>query len=178
MPEQTILTIGHSTRSFEQFLQLLQAYRIGLLADIRSFPGSRRLPHFNKACLEATLATHGINYLHLKDLGGGRPALPHSINTAWPASGFRGYADHMGTEAFKKAAGQLEETALRQPTAFMCAEAPWRSCHRQLLSDHLKAKGWQVVQIINETRSEEHPYTKEARLVNGQLSYHRPDLFN
>ena len=178
MSEKKIWSIGHSTRSSETFLQLLQDAGIALLADIRSFPGSRRLPHFNKAGLEVSLSKHSINYLHLKDLGGGKTPRQDSLNTAWPVSGFRGYADHMETAAFKKAADLLEEQALLTPTAFMCAEAAWRNCHRSLLSDYLKARGWEVIHIVNANSNTPHPYTKEARIVNGQLSYRRPDLFS
>lgn len=178
MHEKIIRSIGHSTRSFEQLLQLLQAHHISLLADVRSFPGSKRLPHFNKDALETTLLKHGVNYLHLKDLGGRKPPRSDSKNTAWSFKGFRGYADHMETAAFKKAVELLEQRALHERVAFMCAEASWRNCHRSLLSDYLKAGGWQVIHILNEAGCEFHPYTKQASIINGQLSYELPNLFS
>ncbi len=178
MPSKTIWTIGHSTRSAHEFLTLLKNFNIELLADIRSFPTSKRLPHFNKEPLEALLVKNNIKYLHIRDLGGRRKALADSANTAWQHSAFRGYADYMETEAFKSAIQQLEAFAAQQHTAYMCAEAVWWSCHRALVSDFLKARGWTVMHILQEGRSQEHPYTKAARIVNGNLSYHEPDLFS
>lgn len=178
MKENTIWTIGHSTRSSEAFLDLLQDVGIRLLVDVRSYPGSKRHPQFNRPVLEAALLKHNINYLHLKGLGGGKNPKTNSVNTAWQFSGFRGYADHMASTEFNAAMARLETEAEQLPTAYMCAEAAWRNCHRSLISDYLKAKGWNVLHLVDLHKKEEHPYTKEARLVNGQLSYHRPDLFS
>ena len=178
MPEKTIWTIGHSTRSFAGLLSLLQEFEIGLLADIRSYPGSKRLPHFNKAYLEVELPKNGINYLHIKDLGGRRTPLPDSLNTALESGGFRGYADYMTAPVFKQAVEQLEKEAFRVRTVYMCAEAYWGSCHRALLSDFLKHRGWTVIHIVNTGTTQEHPYTRQARIENGQLNYSQPDLFS
>jgi uncharacterized protein (DUF488 family) len=178
MPEKTIWTIGHSTRSAEEFLALLRSFNIELLVDIRNYPGSKRFPHFNKENLEALLTSNGVSYLHIKDLGGRRKALPDSVNTSWQHSAFRGYADYMETEPFKQAIDKLEKLAQRQRTAYMCAEALWWSCHRALVSDYLKALGWTVIHILQESKSQVHPYTRAARIENGQLSYRLPDLFS
>jgi uncharacterized protein (DUF488 family) len=178
MPEKTIWTIGHSTHSFTELLCLLQEFEIGLLADIRSYPGSKRLPHFNKGHLEVELPKNQINYLHLKDLGGRRAPHRDSIHTALLSDGFRGYADYMETPVFKQFVEGLEQEALKVRTAYMCAEASWRNCHRALLSDYLKARGWKVIHIVRANSSEEHPYTNMARIENGQLNYRQPDLFS
>jgi uncharacterized protein (DUF488 family) len=178
MPEKTIWTIGHSTRSFAELLSLLQEFKIGLLADIRSFPGSKRLPHFNKGYLEVELPKNQISYLHLKDLGGRRAPRRDSINTGLISGGFRGYADYMETPVFKQSVEKLEQEALRVRTAYMCAEAYWRNCHRALLSDYLKHRGWKVIHIVNASSTEEHSYTRPARIENGQLNYRQPDLFS
>lgn len=141
MQAKTIYTIGHSTRSIEDFIALLQSFEIELLVDVRNYPGSRRFPHFNKEALEASLHYHNIRYLHLKELGGRRKPAKDSTNTRWKHDAFRGYADYMQTPEFKSAAIELEQHALQSNTAFMCSEAVWWSCHRALLSDWLKVKG-------------------------------------
>lgn len=174
---KTIWTIGHSTRSLEDFLALLQAFSICSLADIRNFPGSRRYPHFNKEALEHSLPAAGIGYFHLKDLGGRRKPVDNSINTAWKSAAFRGYADYMQTSDFKKAIEVLEIIAKKQATAYMCSEAVWWSCHRALVSDYLKSTGWTVLHIMDINKATEHPYTKPARTADGMLRYDEPDLF-
>lgn len=178
MPEKIIWTIGHSTRTFAELVSLLQDVDIHLLADIRHFPGSKRLPHVNKSHLEAVLPKNKINYLHFKNLGGRREPSRDSQNTALVSDGYRGYADYMETDGFRQAVVRLEQEALQAHTACMCAEASWRSCHRALLSDFLKHRGWKVIHIVGPSSSEEHPYTRQARIQNGQLNYHQPDLFS
>lgn len=166
-----VWTIGHSTRSTEEFLQLLQSFRIKMLVDIRHFPGSRRYPHFNSDQLRELLEQNHIGYIHLVNLGGRRNPVPGSVNTAWKHKAFRGYADYMQTDDFKKALQELEDIALEQPTAYMCSEAVWWSCHRALVSDILKVKGWTVMHIMSSGKATEHPYTKPAKVVNGKLEY-------
>ena len=156
---------------------MLQSFRIGLLVDIRNFPGSRRYPHFGKDQLEASLIQSGIRYEHLKDLGGRRTPRPDSKNDAWRVAAFRGYADYMETEVFAQAASRLEELAAGSITAYMCSEAVWWSCHRSLVSDYLKVRGWRVLHIMKAGKADEHPFTKPARIENGQLVYSKPDLF-
>jgi uncharacterized protein (DUF488 family) len=168
---KTIWTIGHSTRPFEEFLAMLQSFEIKLVADIRSYPGSRRFPQYNKETLEITLPQNKIQYVHLKDLGGRRKTSPDSKNTAWRHVAFRGYADYMETESFKKGIIELEEIASRQRTAYMCSEAVWWRCHRSMVSDYLKAHGWKVMHIMGIGKDEEHPYTAPAKIINGELTY-------
>jgi uncharacterized protein (DUF488 family) len=179
LKEKNIWTIGHSTRTLEEFIKMLKSFEIDLLADIRSFPGSKRFPHFNKETLEKSLATNHIQYIHLKELGGRRKTLPDSKNTNWRNSAFRGYADYMETAAFKKAIEELESIALKKRVVYMCSEAVWWSCHRSLVSDYLKVKGWKVMHIMGVEKIQEHPFTSAAFIVNGELSYKTktPTLF-
>jgi uncharacterized protein (DUF488 family) len=166
-----VWTIGHSTHSFREFVDMLRSMNIELVADVRSYPGSRKFPHFNKESLETSLPEAKINYVHLKDLGGRRKVKPDSKNTAWRHIAFRGYADYMETKDFEKGIMQLQELALKQPTAYMCSEAVWWRCHRSMISDYLKVKGWEVMHIMGIGKIEEHPFTSVARIVNGELSY-------
>lgn len=166
-----IWTIGHSTHTIEQFITLLKSFDIKLLADIRRFPGSKRLPHFNKENLSASLESHGIKYEHFESLGGRRNPKPDSINDGWRVLAFRGYADYMETEAFQTGAADLARKAEDVRTAYMCSEAVWWSCHRSLLSDYLKVRGWKVFHIMSASKADEHPYTKPARIVDQKLSY-------
>lgn len=116
---KTIWTIGHSTRSLDEFIAMLKAFQIELVADIRSFPGSRRYPHFNKEALEISLPQNKLKYIHLRDLGGRRKARPDSVNTGWRVAAFRGYADYMETDAFKIAIKELEAIALKERTLYV-----------------------------------------------------------
>src|SRR5438067_11483552 len=120
-----IWTIGHSTRSIDNFIELLKSFDITMLADIRNYPGSKRYPHFNKEALERSMSEKHIHYIHLKDLGGRRKPATDSVNTGWRNDAFRGYADYMQTEAFKNAINDLERVALNERTAYMCSEAVW-----------------------------------------------------
>jgi uncharacterized protein (DUF488 family) len=167
----TIWTIGHSTRPLKEFMGILHSFNIELVADIRSFPGSRKFPQYNKETLEVSLPLNNIKYLHLKNLGGRRSVKPDSKNTAWRHIAFRGYADYMETAAFKEGITELETFALKQRTAYMCSEAVWWRCHRSMVSDYLKVRGWKVMHIMGIGKDEEHPYTAPARIVNGELSY-------
>ena len=174
--QKSIWTIGHSTRSIEDFLLLLEKYSIEQLADIRSYPGSRRYPHFNKEALQKKLTEKKIGYIHLPELGGRRKPMPDSHNTGWRNESFRGYADYMETKEFADAAGRLEEIAIACRTAYMCAEAVWWQCHRALVSDYLKVNGWTVWHIMNKGEVVEHPLTKPAEVRNGELSYRSSQL--
>lgn len=173
--QKIIWTIGHSTRSLEEFISLLHSFGIVVLVDIRSLPGSRRYPHFDKEALEVSLPAHGIEYRHLKELGGRRKVVKDSVNTGWRHPAFRGYADYMQTEEFRKGVEVLEAMAEKQATAIMCSEAVWWSCHRSMVSDYLKLRGWTVMHIMAMAKATEHPYTKPARIVDGQLHYDQPE---
>jgi uncharacterized protein (DUF488 family) len=166
-----VWTIGHSTRSGEEFGQVLLAHEIEVLVDVRTFPGSRRYPQFNKSVLSESLASLRIKYHHEPRLGGRRAARKDSLNTAWKNSSFRGYADHMETEEFKKGVQELLELSEKARTAIMCAEALWWRCHRSLIADYLKASGHSVVHIVAAKKVEEHRFTSAASIVDGQLSY-------
>ena len=155
----------------DEFIAALKSFRIGGLVDVRTYPGSRRYPQFNKPNLAASLAGVEIAYRHSPELGGRRRAKPDSINMAWRNEMFRGYADYMDTEEFCEGIERLLELARQSPTAIMCAEAVWWKCHRSLIADYLKAKGVSVLHILSEGKSEEHPFTSAARIVNGELSY-------
>lgn len=168
---KTIWTIGHSTRSLEEFLHLLKTFDIQLLMDVRSYPGSRKFPQFNKENMEISLPENGFEYQHMRDLGGRRKVDPNSKNDAWRLASFRGYADYMETEEFSAALEILENIASQKRTAIMCAEAVWWSCHRSMISDALKVRGWKVLHIMSDTTVTEHPYTAPARVVDGKLDY-------
>jgi uncharacterized protein (DUF488 family) len=171
-PEQLKLwTIGHSTRSTEQLGQILTSRGIKNLVDVRSFPGSRRLPHFNKENFSQFLISLDIQYHHLPSLGGRRRPQLNSRNTAWQNASFRAYADHMETQEFQDGIEELLKLARQGNTAFMCAEALWWRCHRGLIADYLKARGFEIVHLLDERKTEEHPYTSAARIVDGRLSY-------
>ncbi|NIM50901.1 MAG: DUF488 family protein, partial [Gemmatimonadales bacterium] len=144
----TIYTLGHSTRSADEFLGLLKQFGIEVLVDVRRYPTSRRHPHFVQAILQRSLAGAAITYVHEPDLGGRRTARRDSPNRAWERPGFRGYADHAATQPFGAALSRVMERAAAAPTAIMCAEAvPWR-CHRQLIADYLVVRGWEVQHVM------------------------------
>ena len=165
-------TIGHSTRTIDQFISLLQANHVKVLVDVRSLPGSKRYPQFNKEALAKSLGEAGIRYEHFPELGGRRKAKSDSKNTSWRNPSFRGYADYMETEEFRKGIERLLDFAGRVgPTAIMCAEAVWWRCHRSLISDYLKVRGMEVIHIFDTNKAELHPYTSAARVGNGILSY-------
>lgn len=167
----TIWTIGHSTRSWEEFLALLRENGIALLADVRHFPSSARVPWTNRDGLAARLTNASIAYEHLVDLGGYRKPRPDSPNTGWRNAGFRGYADYMGTSEFTAALDRLAAVAHERRTAIMCAEAvPWR-CHRGLLSDALLVRGIRVVHILGPGQTQDHRLTPFAKVHAGRVTY-------
>jgi uncharacterized protein (DUF488 family) len=169
--QNSIWTIGHSTHTMEKFIAMLASFEIKCLVDIRRYPGSKRYPHFNKDALQISLSKENINYVHEVDLGGRRTASKDSKNTAWRLAAFKGYADYMETEQFQHAIQKLQEIASVERTAYMCSEAVWWSCHRSLVSDYLKAKGWVVMHIMDTGKAQEHPYTSPAKVVQGNLFY-------
>ena len=172
----TIFTIGHSTRTIEEFLELLYSFDIKILADIRKMPGSRKYPQFDQEQLKKSLEESGIQYVYIADLGGRRPAKKDSKNTTWRNKSFQGYADYMETDAFAEGAAELSKFALEKPTAMMCSEAVWWRCHRSMVSDYLKAKGWEVLHIMAVGKATEHPYTAPARVVGDQVFYSEENL--
>lgn len=168
---KTLWTIGHSTQDIGSFCGLLLINGIKQLADVRSLPGSRKFPQFNKECLSVSLAESGITYSHLPGLGGRRKPNENSTNTVWRNKSFRAYADYMETAEFKESASGLMDLATRDPTCIMCSEAVWWRCHRSMISDYMKSKGWKVIHILSATQVQEHPYTAAARIIDGVLIY-------
>jgi len=167
----TLYTVGHSNRTWEDFVALVKAHDLAAIADVRRFPGSRRLPQFNDANLAKALPEVAIQYLPFPGLGGRRKPSPDSINTGWRNDGFRAYADYMQTEAFTTALEELIEVASRGPTAVMCAEAvPWR-CHRSLIADAMLVRGWQVLDIMSPTSVKPHKLTPFARVSGTDITY-------
>ena len=167
-----IWTIGHSTRTIDDFISLLEENGIKVLVDVRTWPGSRRYPQFNQEALVESLNAHEIRYEHFPELGGRRKPKADSRNTAWRNASFRGYADYMETEQFHNGVeGLLDLAQETGPVAIMCAEAVWWRCHRSLISDYLKWRGIEVVHILDRNKIEPHPFTSAARIVNGKLSY-------
>lgn len=168
----TIFTIGHSTRTLDEFLAPLRAHGIRAVVDVRRFPGSRRHPRFSREALAASLRAAGIDYLHEEALGGRRSVAAGSRNGAWRNRGFRGYADYMATAAFGRALTRLEAAAAARPTAILCAEAvPWR-CHRSLIADALAARGAQVLHILSGSDARPHMLNPSARVgADGTLTY-------
>lgn len=169
----TIDTIGHSTHPIEEFVALLKAYGIEQLVDIRSIPGSRHNPQFSQKALQASLESHGITYLYLKDLGGLRHTRNDSPspNTAWRNASFRSYADYMQTDDFAKGIDELITLAKKAPTVIMCAEAvPWR-CHRSLVGDALLVRGIKVLDIMTEKSDPPHTLTSFAKVDGTKITY-------
>jgi uncharacterized protein (DUF488 family) len=168
----TLYTIGHSTRTLDELIEALHAHSILTLADIRSFPMSRRLPHFNRESLEKTLPAAGVQYAWMKDLGGRRKTIrDDSPNIALRNSSFRNYADYMLTEEFQRAAANLIEMAGMSRTAYMCAERVYFQCHRMLVSDWLVAHGHKVLHIDGTGPAKPHKLLAEARVIAGELIY-------
>lgn len=167
----TIFTIGHSTHPIEHFIELLQANGVTQLVDIRTVPKSRHNPQFNSDALAASVRSVHIRYLHLKELGGLRPASRDSVNLGWRNTSFRGYADYMQTPEFEAALGRAIELAEARPTALMCAEAvPWR-CHRSLVADALTVQGIRVLEIVSSSAPKEHKLTPFARVRGTHITY-------
>ncbi|WP_266205869.1 DUF488 domain-containing protein [Pontibacter kalidii] len=157
--KNTIWTFGHSTRSAEEFVAALQSFRIEVLVDVRRYPGSRKYPHFSAEALEVYLPEAGIRYVPAVELGGRRKPRPDSANMAWRSASFRGYADYSETMEFADGIAKLTALASQQRAAYMCSEAVWWRCHRAIISDYLKERGWTVLHIMSEGVAKEHPYT-------------------
>ena len=168
----TIYTIGHSTRTFDQLVAALQAHGIRTLVDIRAFPASRRLPHFNRDSLEKAMLDAGIRYVWIKELGGRRKKIrDDSPNIALRNDSFRNYADYMLTEDFQRGIAELLKLAEQSRTAYMCAERVYFRCHRMLVSDWLVAHGHEVFHIDGTGPVKKHALMAEARLIDGQVIY-------
>lgn len=165
-------TIGHSTRTLDEFLAVLASHGIEAVVDVRRFPGSRRLPHFAGESLRGALQARGISYVWLPALGGRRRAAADSRNNGWRNEAFRGYADHLASEEFAEGLFELLMIARGLRTAVMCAEVLWWRCHRRLIADVVLTLGMEVSHIADERDAAPHRLTPPARLVRGRLSYH------
>jgi len=167
----TIWTIGHSTRAIDEFLGVLAAYDIELVADVRRYPGSRRVPQLGEAALESSLAERGIAYRWISTLGGRRRTTSDSMNLGWRHPAFRAYADHIATEEFADGLFELLMLSGGLRTVVMCAEVLWWRCHRRIIADVLTSLGMTVVHIRDEKNSSVHRLAAPARLVRGRLTY-------
>ncbi|HZD53260.1 MAG TPA: DUF488 domain-containing protein [Woeseiaceae bacterium] len=166
-----IYTVGHSTRSFDELVELLRAHGIERLLDVRTVPRSRTNPQFNRDTFGPALRNRRITYRHMKDLGGLRRARPDSVNTGWRNASFRGYADYMQTDAFREALEKLIELADEKTTAIMCAEAvPWR-CHRSLIADALIVRGFEVRDIMSPTNAKPRAVNPMAKVQGTRITY-------
>jgi uncharacterized protein (DUF488 family) len=171
----TIYTIGHSTRTIEQFIELLKAHGIEELVDVRTIPRSRHNPQFGREELAASLQQAGIAYTHLGKLGGLRHASKDSVNLGWQNTSFRGFADYMATPEFTLGLDELKALAEQKTVAIMCAEAvPWR-CHRSLISDALTIQGWQVRHIQSRKTANLHKLTPFLEVQDGKITYPAPE---
>ena len=166
-----VWTIGHSTRSIDEFLRVLAAYGIETLADVRRFPGSRRHPQFGGDALAASLRSHGIDYAWIEQLGGRRRRSDAAAPSAWRHPSFQAYADHVASEEFAAGLDELMHLAAAGRTAIMCSELLWWRCHRAIISDVLLFSGVAVTHILSADKSSAHSYTSPARLADGELTY-------
>jgi uncharacterized protein (DUF488 family) len=174
----SLFTLGHSTHSLEDFLAILAAGQIKLLADVRRFPGSRRHPQFNQDTLTDSLKAADIEYRHFVALGGRRKErVPDSPNTAWRVESFNAYADYMQSVEFLAALNELMAVAKEQPTAIMCSEALPQKCHRRIISDALVARGWRVRHLLSPKRIDDHQLTPFARVTGTAVTYPSATLF-
>ena len=170
-PPKAVLTIGHSNRPLEEFLQMLQAHGVTFVVDVRKMPGSRRNPQFDSDTLPQALQQAGISYVHMPGLGGLRRRRPDSPNTGWKNASFQGYADYMQTPEFERSLRELLDRASEERVALMCAEAvPWR-CHRSLIADALVARGVTVEHILGASRTQPHTLRLWARVQGTRLIY-------
>jgi uncharacterized protein (DUF488 family) len=167
----TIYTIGHSTHMLDEFVEILQAFHVEIVVDVRAIPRSRHNPQFNKEELKNSLRKHKIDYVHLDALGGLRHTTKPSINTAWKNASFRGFADYMQTTGFAEGIEQLIELAGGKRVVIMCSEAvPWR-CHRSLIGDALLVRNFHVDDIMSEKASKPHTLTPWARVEGLRITY-------
>ena len=164
-------TIGHSTHELDALVELLREHGVTGVADVRAFPGSRRVPHMSAETLALELPARAVRYEHLRELGGRRRPVPGSPNDGWDNDAFRGYADHMATPAFAAGLDRLMALAAETPTAVMCAEAVWWRCHRRMIADALVIRGWDVRHIGPEGLLTRHKLTPFAQVDGERITY-------
>jgi uncharacterized protein (DUF488 family) len=175
-PAPLVMTIGHSTRTLKEFIGLLRAHAVSLVADVRTIPRSRHNPQFNKDSLPGELKKAGLDYIHLPGLGGLRHAKLNSLNVGWRNASFRGYADYMQTPEFEESLEELIQLAKQERIAIMCAEAvPWR-CHRSLIADALLVRRIRTEDIMSPTRRQVHTLTPFAKVQGITITYPAENL--
>jgi uncharacterized protein (DUF488 family) len=168
----TLFTIGHSTHPIETFLGLLAAHQIALLLDVRSYPSSRRWPHFNQTELQRSLEEAGVGYRWCKSLGGRRSSKrTDSPHGAWEHPAFRAYADYADTPEFEGALNELMRTAREARAAIMCSEGLWWRCHRRIISDHLTMHGWEVMHVMPDGKLTTHALPEFATVTGYRIVY-------
>lgn len=169
--KDTLFTIGHSTRTITEFVNLLKAHNVKQIVDVRTIPKSRHNPQFNEGVIEKSLRKEGIDYIHLSELGGLRHTTKDSINTGWRNKSFRGYADYMATDEFEEGLKILQKLGKDKSSAIMCAEAlPWR-CHRSMIADALTKKHWNVFDIMSLKTASKHHLTPFLKIRKGKITY-------
>jgi len=171
MAEFDAYTMGFSTRTWDETLEILRAHSIERLIDIRTLPGSKRTPQFNLEHLRVALPRAGVEYIHMKELGGLRKAKKDSINVAWRNEGFRGYADYMQTPEFEAALAHFNELIGQKNSVYVCTEAVFWRCHRQLVSDALLIRGLRIGHVFSATKIEAHKLTNFARVMGTRITY-------
>jgi uncharacterized protein (DUF488 family) len=166
-----VYAIGHSTRTIDEFIEILQAHAIATLVDIRTIPKSRHNPQFNEDELRRSLESRGITYMHFRELGGLRKAKKDSVNTGWKNASFRGFADYLQTREFVSAIRKLMQLAKQGQVAIMCAEGNPFRCHRSLVADALTVRKVRVLHISSKTSVRDHTLTKFARISGTKITY-------
>ena len=175
-PTFLVMTIGHSTRTLEEFISLLQAHGVTCVVDVRTVPRSRHNAQFNKDSLPGSLQEAGLGYVHMPGLGGLRHAQRDSLNLGWHNASFQGYADYMQTPEFEHSLNELIQLANQERIALMCAEAvPWR-CHRSLIADALLVRGISTQDIMTPTRCLVHKLTPFAKVCGATITYPAEEL--
>lgn len=171
-----VFTIGHSTREFDEVLEMLLANDVTALVDVRSYPSSRKFPQWNQEAIKEALPTE-IKYQWIKDLGGRRhtPAEVSSPNEGWRVKAFRDYADYISSTQFSSGLAELMEIAKQSVPAIMCSEAvPWR-CHRRLITDALLVAGVEVFDIMSASSTRAANMTEFIKVHDGNITYPAPE---
>lgn len=167
-----VYTLGFSNRTWEQTIEILDAFKIKRVVDIRTLPGSKHTPQFNLEHMKDSLPRSGIEYLHMKTLGGLRKPVKDSVvNAAWQNSGFRGYADYMQTPEFDAALAELLRLLHDKTTVYCCTEAVFWRCHRQLVSDALLVRGFRIGHIFTVGKAEQHRLNQFVKVDGMELTY-------
>ena len=168
-----IFTIGHSTRSIDEFVELLRSGPAAMVVDVRTVPKSRRNPQYNEDVLGEELAPFQLGYTRIAGLGGlrGKSGIPPEVNAYWQNQSFHNYADYALSDDFEAALDELVDLSSDRRCAIMCAEAVWWRCHRRIISDYLLARGRSVFHLMGAGRVEPAKLTPGARIDAGNIRY-------